>query len=796
MFAQSQTSTSTQESVVPQLVNFSGVATDVNGKPLSGMVGITFFLYQEQQGGAPLWIETQNVSLSTGGRYTVTLGATKSGGVPVEMFASGEARWVGVQVQGQAEQPRVLLLSVPYALKAVDAQTLGGLPASAFVLAAPPVSSGSTATNSTPATGTTVAQGGTSGAQPQTACSSLTSDGKATANSVTKFTTACNLEASAITETSGRVGIGGSYTYGKLYLTDTETNFGTRWLQRGVFPTSATANGSNYGLGFDVDMSNTTIPAGITDSGYRLAILGRGYANTANFAGTLATQYGVLGESGIYTAKSGAKVTSAFGGYFAVFNNVAGTTISNAYGVYISNAGTAGTITNRYDLYAASANAKSYFAGQVGVGTTNPGTNKLEVNGTTQFDGLVTFAAGQTFPGAGGIAGVTAGTDLTGGGTSGSVTLNLDTTKVPQLAAANAFTGNVTVTATGTTLSASGGSTGLSGTGSTYGVYGSGTGTGTGVYASGSTAVSALGTNYGVYGAAYNGPGVTGSTESSSSYGVEGTNANGVGVYGSGGSYGVFGTTSSGTAAGVYGTGSSYGVSGNSGGGTGSAGVYGEDNTALSSGVWGYSDYGYGVYGYTSTGYGGYFNASDARGYAGYFQGNVDVKGTLSKTSGSFKIDHPLDPANKYLYHSFVESPDMMNIYNGNVVLDDNGTAWITLPDYFEALNRDFRYQLTAVGVPGPNLYVAQEIANNRFQIAGGKPGGKVSWQVTGIRHDAFANAHPIIPEVEKKGDERGKYLYPVEHGRPKSMGIDESRLAARKQLKKISNEQPKTQPR
>ncbi len=130
--------------------------------------------------------------------------------------------------------------------------------------------------------------------------------------------------------------------------------------------------------------------------------------------------------------------------------------------------------------------------------------------------------------------------------------------------------------------------------------------------------------------------------------------------------------------------------------------------------------------------------------------GNVAIVGTLSKGGGSFKIDHPLDPANKYLYHSFVESPDMMNIYNGMIVLDANGEAVVGLPDWFEALNRDFRYQLTPVGAPGPNLHIAEEVANNQFKIAGGKPGSKVSWQVTGIRHDAYADAHRIPTEVEK----------------------------------------------
>ena len=141
--------------------------------------------------------------------------------------------------------------------------------------------------------------------------------------------------------------------------------------------------------------------------------------------------------------------------------------------------------------------------------------------------------------------------------------------------------------------------------------------------------------------------------------------------------------------------------------------------------------------------------------------GNLNVNGNVNKSSGNFKIDHPLDPANKYLYHSFVESPDMMNIYNGIIVLDRRGVAWVELPNYFEALNQDFRYQLTAIGAPGPNLYIAKEISGNRFRIAGGKPGMKVSWQVTGVRHDEWANAHRTQVEVEKTGKERGTYLHP-----------------------------------
>ena len=158
---------------------------------------------------------------------------------------------------------------------------------------------------------------------------------------------------------------------------------------------------------------------------------------------------------------------------------------------------------------------------------------------------------------------------------------------------------------------------------------------------------------------------------------------------------------------------------------------------------------------------------------AAVFRGRVAVVGALSKSSGAFKIDHPVDPSNKYLYHSFVESPDMMNVYNGNITLDGIGEAWVALPQWFQALNRDFRYQLTAIGAPGPNLYVAEEISANRFKIAGGQPDMKVSWQVTGIRQDAYANAHRIPVEEEKPLNERGHYLHPELYGKSKEMGVD-----------------------
>jgi hypothetical protein len=151
--------------------------------------------------------------------------------------------------------------------------------------------------------------------------------------------------------------------------------------------------------------------------------------------------------------------------------------------------------------------------------------------------------------------------------------------------------------------------------------------------------------------------------------------------------------------------------------------------------------------------------------------GTVNVFGMLVKGGGSFKIDHPLDPLNKYLQHSFVESPDMLNIYAGNVVLDEQGGAVVELPSYFQALNRNYNYKLTCIGGYAP-VYVVGEIANNRFEIAGGQPGLKVSWQVTGIRQDPFAKAHPIVVEQEKTAAEKGYYLHPAEWGQPPEKGI------------------------
>ena len=252
----------------------------------------------------------------------------------------------------------------------------------------------------------------------------------------------------------------------------------------------------------------------------------------------------------------------------------------------------------------------------------------------------------------------------------------------------------------------------------------------------------------------------------------------------------IVATTTAAFSYGVSGTGTSAGVYGHSGASDG-AGVLGDDGTQGGTGVWGqssatggagvagYANFGTGVYGQTANGYGVYGSSAGGSGYAGYFNGKTHVDGTFSATTKNFKIDHPLDPANMFLVHTSVESPDMKDLYDGVVTLEADGSAVVTLPGYFESLNKDFRYQLTCMGGWAP-VYIAEEVSEHHFKIAGGKAGMKVSWMLTGVRHDAWANANRAKVEIEKSADEKGKYLNPEAFGMPESMRIDHSDRASK----------------
>lgn len=206
-------------------------------------------------------------------------------------------------------------------------------------------------------------------------------------------------------------------------------------------------------------------------------------------------------------------------------------------------------------------------------------------------------------------------------------------------------------------------------------------------------------------------------------------------------------------------------------------GALGSNSNSIISGVFGYSNGqsidNAAVYGISTSSAAAILGYAPFGGYAAYFVGPVKIVGDIINNNNiELEIDHPLDPANKYLVHSAVESPDMKNIYDGVVTTDADGSAVINLPSYFQSLNIDYRYQLTVIGQFAQAI-VETEISNNQFTIKTDKPNVKVSWQVTGIRNDAYAKANPLVVEQEKASQDRGKYLIPELFGQPKENAIN-----------------------
>jgi len=875
---------------VPNLIRYGGVLKDAQGAPLaSTTVGITFAIYKQQDGGAAVWMETQSVATDAGGNYSALLGSTTASGLPGDLFSQQEQRWLGVQAEGQPEQPRVLLVSVPYAFKAHEAETLGGRSVSDFVLAESasstangnsPNPSSSPANNSAPAAGTSngAASDGPTNFSGSTTDQivGVTQTGTGAgviASAPTKGVvgTATSTTGTAIGVEGGSAGSGGYGVYGNV-TSATGATVGVKGNSQstagtGVRGTNIATSGVTTGVSGYVDSAAGTagvfnnaaggnILVGQNNGAPTFTVSGSGNVNaaggfTGSGAGLTGIQFsqltGQLGNSQLSGTYSGAVSLSNTGNSFMGSSFTGGTftgsgaaltgiLFTNLSGT-LGNAQLSGTYASAVTLSNSSNSFTGNGAGLTGVPPAGGSANYIQ-NTMTQQMGMTNFNINGS--------GVLTGTLAANAGVSGTSTI----------ATGNAVSGMATVTS-GTAngvfgQSAGNGGAGVYGnetstTGVNYGVRGqtaSTTNNASGVYglasaASGNTygvtGKNASGTGVGVYGwassATGNDSGIVGQSDSTTdfasgvfgvatstsggqTFGVVGstnsTTQNASGVYGNTGNSttgltnGVFGTTASKNGTAVYGTATSsdtsgfgYGVYGTSANGTG---VYGAalNSSVCAAGVQAYSastcadaiyavDYGTsgnanGIYAQTnsSEGVAGYFN-NQGGGYIlvgtvngngthlfhvdgsgdGYFAGDLTVCGTLSKGGGSFKIDDPLDPENKYLSHSFVESPDMMNIYNGLIRLDARGEAWVVLPEYFEALNRDFRYQLTSVGASQPRLYIASEVKGNRFKIAGGKANAKVSWQVTGIRQDAWANAHRIPNEEEKPLEKRGTYLHP-----------------------------------
>jgi hypothetical protein len=836
--------------IVPPMVKFSGTLTDANGKPLTELVGVSFLLYKDSQGGAPLWMESQNVQPDKSGHYSVMLGSGSSQGLPPDLFVSGEARWLGVQAQGQAEQPRTVLLSVPYALKAADAATIGGLPPSAFVLA-PPAKSDSSATPSSsesnsnsnppalggsgkpnflplwtksttlgnsvlfqsgtgakakvgigttkpastldvngggtirglfslPATGTATASAGFN-SQPMDMVSSVFNSATNTAvpqtfqwlaepvgNNTNKATGSLNLlfaqGGGKPSETGLNIASNGQITFA---AGQTFPGVGNGTITGVTAGNDLTGGGTSGNVTLNLDTTkvpllgsantfavNQTVNGTMAATSFSGDGSGLSNVNAAGLNGLTAGLFSQLGQSNTYQSSP------------------LGTAIPQVLGPVNNATASGGFNSNPEDLGASVFNSGSssaqketfrWQAEPVGNNTSSP-SGKLDLlfgaNGVTPAEtglslasnGQVTFAPGQSFPGAGTITGVTtaSGSGLMGGGTSGPLNLALTNT----CASNQVLQWNGSAWVCGTVGVGTVTSVGLSAPVSDFTVSGSPI------------------TSSGTLGLAWNVPPDTNNTPNAIvkrdvkgdfsadgvfAFSIAATNVGAVSVrafdptgqanlavYGSTGypgigipSMGVWGDTSgtgsntNGPSAGVYGTAAgpnAYGVVGidvDSNNNEAGVGVYGD-------GAVGVEAYSFAAQAFVATtdvsstadtavitnNGGGFPLYAAGTGGSMYLDanGNLHLSGVVEAAAKDFKIDHPLDPANKYLVHTSVESSEMMNIYTGNITTDAHGDATVQLPEWFEALNTDFRYQLTVIGQFAQAI-VAREIQNHQFAI-------------------------------------------------------------------------------
>ena len=697
MQAQQSPQASNQTAAVPHLVKFGGNVKDLDGKPLTGTAGLTFALYKNDQGGAPLWIETQNVQLDSSGRYSAMLGVTKAEGLPADLFTSGEARWLGVQPMGQAEQPRVLLVAVPYAMKAVDAETLGGLPPAAFVLATPPIGSGPGAKIDSSTLSTS--------ASAPPASSSVTTTG-GTVNAIPLFTSATNIQNSALTQTgsgaTARIGIGTTTPGATLDVLGAATVRGTLSLPSSGAATSAAGKNSQANL-MVASVFNSGVAAPVAQK-FELLAEPAGN-NTASASGTLNLLYG----SGTATPKeTGLKINNLGQIIFSAGQTFPGTGTVKSVG--LSAPSTDFTVSG----------SPLTSTGTLSIAWTATPTSTDTANTIVKRDASGNFA-GNT---------ITAG-DFFGGAVN-TTTANFTNLTAASVAATNASISNSLYmnTAINSPLfvtSNTGGATVIEGsasstTGPAWGVEGitaSNSSNAFGVYG---FATSSTGSPKGVYGSAagINAIGVFGQNGSLSSTGAT-VSAIGLGAWGDGGSgggWGVIGTADDGYA-GSFTNNTQYYVS-----------LVAENNNALGA---------------------PFLAGNNANG--SYCL--VDHSGNLSCT-GTKNAVVPIDGGKRRVAMSAIESPNnwFEDAGAGDLV---NGSAVVGLdPDFIQTVDTEQEYMV----FPVPNgdckgLYVSHQTPASFevHELAGGTSSIHFYYRIMALRKNyervRFAD-HTSDPDPKK----------------------------------------------
>lgn len=710
--AQAQSAAAT---TVPRLVRFAGTARDLNGNALTGVVGITFSLYAEQSGGAPLWLETQNVQADSNGHYSVLLGTTQTDGLPAELFTSEQARWVGVQVSGQAEQPRVLLVSAPYALKAGDSETVGGLPASAFVLA------NSAAASAGKSAGTTASSTATTKAANSSAPVNPTVTGKGVVDYIPMWDTTSDIVDSILFQKSSQIGINTITpaatldVNGKTDVRDTLT----------LFPKSTDSTLAISGTSFKID-----------STGKMTFISGQTFPGTGTITGiTTASGSGLSGggTSGTLSLKvPAAGITNAM-----LQNSKVTLNASTAGGLTVPGAMTLGG-TYTIGLKTCTTNQILQYSGTtwacktLGTGT---GTVTSVGSGAGLTGGPITTSGTLSIANAGvtntmlqhSSLTLTPGSGLTGAGAmslGSSYNLNIDTTKIPFLGSNNTFTGTETFT----------GNPGISVSNSTADGIDVTTGSGFGVYAtSTSTAVDGYSSGFdgGVFEAASTG--AYGSRSDSYADSAFNTGAAGWEYGSTQENIGVWGYAGSGIGVGTYSEG--YGASSQGTiccGGFYPIGIWADTSGNTSNGNPGIGalmtvDNGWSIVSYN--------NSADATAFlenedsssssslvletvGGSFGGvcTVDVSGNLY-CSGSKSAVVPVDGGAKKVALYAIEAPENWFEDAGSGQLS-NGSAVIQLENMFgQAVNTgiDYHVFLTPNG-DCKGLYVSQKSATS-FEV-------------------------------------------------------------------------------
>ncbi len=524
---------------VPRLIKYSGEVKDARGEPVtSAAVRLTFGVYEEQQGGAALWVESQMVQLDEQGHYTLLLGATRADGLPVELFPAGKPRWLGVQVEGRDEDPRVLLVSVPYALKAEDAAMLGGRSASDFVLAEQLREEVRTQVE---------AQKPGIATQAVEMLVNNPPNVPAITEGPSTFTCATTGDCVAVTQSSTGRALRATATSASeaALLQQNGTGYGLRVLSQSNYAIYGVVQGTVMGTTYGVrGLVNSTTGAGILGSNQATTGVAYGLMGQTSSVSGIGLYGRALATTGTTVGLTGDADSTSGRGIMGRATATSGTTMG-IYAEARSASGTALVVNNTA-------------SGKLLSGQAN-GVEKLSVDGSgnVRANAYLDLAGNPIGGGGGTVTSVGSGTGLTGGPITTIGTLSLDTAftdgryarlgnpntfaadqTVPNLTATGNVSGatgvfsgsnatqivSVTQTGSGTALVAAGGTLGMYGSGSTYGVLGSGSSYG--VYGSGAAGVEGSGSSYGVYG-------------SSSNYGVYGTGSV-YGVYGTGISFGVY----------------------------------------------------------------------------------------------------------------------------------------------------------------------------------------------------------------------------------------------------------------